>query len=136
MGMDAQFYILLMIYMFTYVFNKRFNYLFTEIHQFSRCSRTIILTPNQFGFQNEKFTTNAVFSLVIIESFNEENCAVSLLFDFTKAVDLVNLDMLLSKMSIMGICGLVLEQFRQFLKNRCQMVKVSYFYKGEIIKPV
>lgn len=50
-----------------------------------------------------------MFSLVIIESFNEENCAVSLLFDFTKAVDLVNLDMLLSKMSIMGICGLVLE---------------------------
>ena len=46
--------------------------------------------------------------------------------DLSKAVDLVDHNILLNKLCAYGICGLALKWFRSYLSNRKQFVEIAH----------
>ena len=52
-------------------------------------------------------------------------CVLGLFLDFSKAFDMVDHNVLLSKLSLFGVYGVPLDWFRSYLSNRSQYVLVN-----------
>lgn len=87
-----------------------------------------ILSSNQFGFRSGHSTALAVSLFIerIYDALDENEYAIGLFLDLSKAFDTVKHDILISKLSHYGIRGLPLEWIRSYLSNRKQYV----FYNG------
>ena len=88
-----------------------------------------ILNTNQFGFQKDKSTSNAVLHLTnqIYKSIKlRESCCVIFL-DLAKAFDTVIHSILLQKLKKSGIKGSLLKWFASYLKKRKQCVVIDEF---------
>lgn len=85
-----------------------------------------LISCNQFGFQKGKSTEDAlvVFTSRIYNGFNSNERVSALFVDFKKAFDLVNHNILLSKLEAVGVRGVALDWFRSFLVGREQRVRV------------
>ena len=61
--------------------------------------------PNQYGFRSDMTTVVCLVDLVdeITKALDEENYAISLFLDLSKAFDTVNHSILLSKLDVYGI---------------------------------
>ena len=90
-------------------------------------SRYNIIKSNQFGFQKNKSTSDAILEFLenIYESFDENNLYFSVYLDFSKAFDTISHDILLDKLEYMGFRGPLLAWIRSFLSNRSQYVEVG-----------
>ena len=88
---------------------------------------TSIISPQQFGFQKKKSTSDALLNFVedIYESLNERENSLSIFVDLKKAFDLVDHKILLNKLEKYGIRGLPLTWFRNYLTDRYQCVKIG-----------
>ena len=69
-----------------------------------------ILNSNQFGFRIGKSTSSAIAHItsVLINKINNNKLTAFVLLDLKKAFDLVNQELLLTKLSHYGIRGLLL----------------------------
>ena len=82
------------------------------------------LYKHQFGFQKGKSTEHAILDLQtkIIKSLEKHEKACSIFLDFAKAFDIVNDDILLSKLEYYGVKDIPL---KSYLQNRQQCIKIN-----------
>lgn len=82
---------------------------------------------SQFGFRQGLGTEDALLSVtdIIYSNFNTNKKTTGLFIDFKTAFDLVDHNILLSKLEACGIRGAVLNWFSSFLNNRVQKVKIT-----------
>ena len=97
----------------------------SRLHSFFQQNK--ILSPNQYGFQANKSTEQAILQIQshIINSLENSNFACSIFLDFAKAFDTVNHGILLKKLHHYGIRGKALEWLESYLTNRKQCVQVG-----------
>lgn len=108
------------------IFAKMLDYLvFSKSYPYFR--KYII--PNQHGFLDGRSTvTNlAVYSEFIMSNLNLGKVVDSIYIDFSRAFDLVNLNLLTRKLNAYGITGNLLLWFDSYLNGRQQMVKIKNF---------
>lgn len=91
------------------------------------CNKFNIIRKEQFGFQKNKSTTLAIYSLlkIVLTNINHNYFTTGLFFDLSKAFDLVSHDMLLQKLEATGIRGITLQWLSSYLSNRQQRVTVT-----------
>ena len=88
-----------------------------------------ILHPNQGGFRKGRSTIDTATKLVnfLATAKNEKKYSIAVYLDFSKAFDSVNHQLLLKKLSKMGIKGNLLRWITNYLQNRTQVVRNSKF---------
>jgi len=83
-----------------------------------------VLTQFQFGFRTSHSTAHAMVHFLnnISKALNEKKHTIAIFCDLRKAFDTVNHAILLKKLFKMGIRGIELDWFRDYLSNRKQFV--------------
>ena len=86
-----------------------------------------LIYNSQFGFRSGHSCEYALLDAQnsIINALDKKQIAALLLIDFSKAFDMVDHDILLSKLEHYGIRGLSLEWFKSYLIDRQQYVHVN-----------
>ena len=87
-----------------------------------------IINNKQHGFCKGKSTHTAIteFTKRVYKALDEKEMSIGIFLDLSKAFDLVDHDILLSKMERMGIRGVTLRWFQTYLENRKQEVEITY----------
>ena len=83
--------------------------------------------PNQFGFQSNKSTVDAIikFTDACYDIMNNKKSLISIYLDFSKAFDTIDHDILCKKLHLYGIRGIVNDWFVSYLSNRRQFVQIN-----------
>lgn len=86
-----------------------------------------VLSDHQYGFQEGKCTSNALIDSIntVLCSYDLKKCTLGCYLDLSAAFDCVNHDLLLTKLSSVGIRGVPLGWVESFLKGRQQFVEVA-----------
>ena len=86
-----------------------------------------ILYNYQFGFQPGKSTLHPLIHICdyISKAFNSDEIVVGVFLDLQKAFDLVDHNILLKKLECIGVKGIALKWFENYLKDRKQFVMVN-----------
>ena len=86
-----------------------------------------ILVPNQYGFRSGMTTVDCLVDLIdeITKALDEENYAISIFLDLSKAFDTVKNSILLSKLDVYGIRDIENQWFRSYLNKKKQKVFVN-----------
>jgi hypothetical protein len=89
--------------------------------------RTAFLSPNQYGFRPKLSTEDAIQRLTstLYSSLDRGEKLIAVFLDLAKAFDTVDHSVLLAKMYSMGIRGIALQLFKNYLEGRPQRVKIS-----------
>ena len=108
------------------VFSKIFEKL-VHVRMTSFINRFNIIKSNQFGFQKNKCTSDAILEFLenVYESFDENNYYLAIYLDFSKAFDTISHDILLNKLDFLGFRGPINAWIRSFLTDRHQYVEVG-----------
>lgn len=86
-----------------------------------------ILSPFQHGFTKNRNTETALYESVkyILDSLDNKKNSVALFFDFSRAFDTVQHDILFYKLEQIGVRGVVQKWIQSYVSNRQQIVKFS-----------
>jgi len=86
-----------------------------------------ILYNHQYGFTPGKSTEQNLIQVLnyITTALNDNNFCLGVFVDLKKAFDVCSHDILLTKLSYMGINNIALEWFRSYLSNRTQCVDIN-----------
>lgn len=86
-----------------------------------------LMSPTQFGFLKDRSTSDAIIDFIhcIYKAFETRTYVSGLLFDMSKAFDLVDHNILLRKMEAHGIRGIILKWFKSYLADRKQFVEIN-----------
>ena len=86
-----------------------------------------LLYKHQYDFQSKKLTVSPLINILnfISEAFNNNEIAVAVFLDYQKAFDLVDYDILILKLKKLGINGIPLKWFDNYLRNRKQFVMAN-----------
>ena len=86
-----------------------------------------ILSESQFGFRKGISINNAIFSFTeeVLNARNKKENVAGLFIDLTKAFDVVNHNILISKLEAIGIRGLANQWFTSYLNNRSHIVEIN-----------
>jgi hypothetical protein len=89
--------------------------------------RNKILYKHQYGFQRNKSTEHSIIHALnfISQAMNDNKYCIGVFFDLKKAFDVCSHDILLMKLSKMGVTGAALEWFRSYLSDRSQSVDIN-----------
>lgn len=89
-----------------------------------------ILAHNQYGFRKQKSTEDAVMDLTnnIVGTLDRKMKTLGVFLDLSKAFDTVSVSILLNKMECIGIRGVALDIFKDYLTERSQCVKINTVY--------
>ena len=74
----------------------------------------------QYGFRSAKSCENALLNFL-----SKKEIAILLLFDFSKAFDMIEHKILMRKLGHYGLRRIVLEWFKSYLDKRSQYVTVN-----------
>jgi len=87
-----------------------------------------ILNDAQHGFHEGKSTETAINAFLesILEAIEKKMHLIGIFFDLSKAYDILDHKILLSKLNTYGIRGLVNQWFKSYLCNRKQYVEINY----------
>ena len=107
------------------VFSKIFEKLVHK-RMTSFISQYNLIKPNQFGFQKNKCTSDAILEFLenVYDSFNENKYYLAIFLDFSKAFDTICHDILLKKLENMGFRGPIQQWIKSYLTNRKQFVNI------------
>lgn len=88
-----------------------------------------VITDRQFGFRKNKSTEHAVLDLLYetISNLDSNKKCLAVFLDLAKAFDTVSHHILLERLEHVGVRGLALNIFKNYLKNRTQKVKIDNF---------
>ena len=108
------------------VFSKLFEKLVHK-RMTSFISRYNLIKPNQFGFQKNKCTSDAILEFLenVYDSYNENKYYLAILLDFSKAFDTISHDILLKKLEHIGFRGPIHQWIKSYLTNRKQFVNIG-----------
>ena len=86
-----------------------------------------ILSPFQHGFTKNQSTGTALYENVkyILNSLDDKKNTVALFFDFSRAFDTVQHEMLFHKLENIGVRGVALKWIQLYVSNGHQIVKFS-----------
>lgn len=86
-----------------------------------------LITSSQFGFRPNHSTIHPMILLsnFVSKAFNEKKHVLAIFCDLRKAFDTVNHDILLRKLHKIGIRGMALNWFENYLCNRKQFVTIN-----------
>lgn len=86
-----------------------------------------ILNEHQYGFQEGKSTSDAMYKVIKEISINLDNSekCIAVFLDLAKAFDTVNHGKLIQVLERYGIRGTVLGLFKSYLSDRVQYVKIN-----------
>ena len=86
-----------------------------------------LLTPNQYGFRKEHSTIHPLMQFMnnLTRATNLKQYSVAIFCDLRKAFDTVDHKILISKLSAIGVRGVALNWFIDYLKNRKQFVYID-----------
>ena len=86
-----------------------------------------ILNENQFGFRNNRSTTQAILMIAdkIQRAIENKMISCGIFLDLSKAFDTVDHRILLTKLDNYGIRGIANDWFRSYLDNRKQFVTLG-----------
>lgn len=92
-----------------------------------------VLYSNQYGFRARVSTEDAVaaFTQSLIHKVDSNNKCYGIFLDLSKAFDTVSVPILLSRLEAIGIRGVCLNMFADYLTNRTQSVKIGCFISRE-----
>jgi len=98
-------------------------------------NKNSILSSNQYGFREGLCTGDAIYSLLneVYNSINNKNKTLAIFIDLCKAFDMVNHTILINKLEKLGMRGVVLELFKNYLFNRTQRVKINSHVSGSML---
>ena len=98
--------------------------MFTRVYEFLENSKSFYSL--QFGFRKKHSTTHAIIDIIekINQSLDKKQIVCGVFVDFQKAFDTVNHDILLKKLSHLGIKGSINEWFNSYLHKRKQFVSI------------
>ena len=94
-----------------------------------------LIAPAQFGFRTGKSTSDAVHELTdyVVTNMDSGDKVMAIFLDLAKAFDTVSVPILVRKMESLGIRGLPLDLFKDYLSERTQRVKIEEFISDEQI---
>lgn len=86
-----------------------------------------LLHPHQYGFQKYKSTEHNLFSAInfISSALNNNEFCLGIFLDLKKAFDVCSHEILLKKLSHIGVLGSALDWFKSYLSNRTQRVEIN-----------
>jgi len=95
-----------------------------------------VLTTNQFGFRKHHSTSDAILQFLNDAYLSLENNShfVTVCLDLSKAFDTVSHNILLQKLSLVGVRGLSSQWFTSYLSNRLQYVRIRGTESG--LRPI
>lgn len=95
----------------------------------SYLSKHEFLFDFQHGFRKHRSTETALLKQkeTIIDAFIRKQLAIGIYIDFSKAFDLINHSILLSKLYMYGVRGIAYNLFKTYLAHRTQYVDVNGF---------
>lgn len=95
---------------------------------YSFCEKYNILSDSQNGFRKQRSTTSAVVKYVteILRILSNKKHAIGVFLDMSKAYDRVLHNILLSKLSSIGIRGVAHKWLTSYLNNRTQYVEIEH----------
>ena len=108
------------------VFSKIFEKL-VHTRMISFIKKYNILPENQFGFQKNKCTGDAILEFIdnAYESLNKSKHLLTIFLDFSKAFDTISIDILLKKLEHYGFRNHINSWMQSYLTNRKQLVKIN-----------
>lgn len=92
-----------------------------------------LLSQSQFGFRAKLSTSDAVHELTssIIQNLDIKRKCATIFLDLAKAFDTVSIPHLLDKLNQLGVRGIPLKLFQDYLTNRMQRVKIDNLLSDE-----
>lgn len=86
-----------------------------------------IISKNQYGFQKNISTVDAIYQLTsdVNDNLHNKKKCLTVFLDLRKAFDTVNHQRMLDKLENIGIRGLPLALFRSYLSSRTQNIKLN-----------
>jgi hypothetical protein len=94
-----------------------------------------IFVKEQFGFRKNLTTEEAIYKLTneILGALNNKSMFGGIFCVLEKAVDFVNHDVLLSKLTYYGITGKTKLLIESYLKDRYQTVQITNFHLNHFL---
>ena len=92
-----------------------------------------LLSDFQFGFRENKSTEDAVLALTstVVSYLDKGDKCLGVFLDLQKAFDTVSIKILLTRLENVGIRGLALDWFKDYLTNRSQRVRVAGYESND-----
>lgn len=91
-----------------------------------------IISNHQYGFRTKKSSVDAIETLVthVVQGLDGKKKCIGVFLDIAKAFDTVSVPLLIRKLEFIGIRGVPLDLFKDYLSNRSQRVKIGDVYSS------